>query len=324
MKAVVLVALIVGLALANQRLAQIAEEVNAMQTTWTAGINSRFTDKDLSYIKGQLGALKGGKKLPLKKITPANDIPAEFDPSTKWPECPSLKEIRDQSECGSCWAFGAAEAATDRLCIHTKGANQKPISTQDLLTCCGFMCGMGCNGGYPSGAWDFMNTDGLVTGNEYQNNQWCSPYFDDKCEHHTTGKYRPCGATKATPKCNTTCANGATYKNDKIFFEEGYSIDDDEESLQTELMTNGPLEVAFTVYEDFMTYKSGVYQHVTGSPLGGHAVKMVGWGVENGKKYWMIANSWNEDWGFNGYFKILRGVDECGIESEGIGALPRL
>lgn len=81
-------------------------------------------------------------------------------------------------------------------------------------------------------------------------------------------------------------------------------------------MTNGPVECAFTVYEDFLTYKSGVYVHKTGAALGGHAVKMLGWGVDNNTPYWLIANSWNSDWGNKGYFEILRGSNECGIESE--------
>jgi len=89
-------------------------------------------------------------------------------------------------------------------------------------------------------------------------------------------------------------------------------------------MTNGPVEAAFTVYADFLTYKSGVYKHVTGSVLGGHAVKILGWGVESGTPYWLVANSWNEDWGAKGLFKILRGSDECGIESEITAGTPKL
>ena len=81
-------------------------------------------------------------------------------------------------------------------------------------------------------------------------------------------------------------------------------------------MTNGPVEVAFSVYADFLTYKSGVYHHTSGSMLGGHAVKMLGWGVDSGTPYWIVANSWNPDWGNQGYFYIRRGHDECGIESE--------
>ena len=92
----------------------------------------------------------------------------------------------------------------------------------------------------------------------------------------------------------------------------------------TEIYENGSIEVAFSVYEDFCEYKGGIYQHVTGSYLGGHAVKMIGWGVEDGVKYWIVANSWNEYWGEKGCFRIIRGEDECGIESECVTGLPKL
>ena len=72
-------------------------------------------------------------------------------------------------------------------------------------------------------------------------------------------------------------------------------------------MTNGPVETVFAVYEDFLTYKSGVYEHKLGKKIGLHAVKIVGWGVENNIPYWHVANSWNEGWGDKGFFKILRG-----------------
>jgi len=83
----------------------------------------------------------------------------------------------------------------------------------------------------------------------------------------------------------------------------------------TEIMTNGPVEAAFTVYTDFMLYKGGVYSHVSGTEEGGHAIKIVGWGVDNGTKYWLVANSWSPAWGENGFFRIKRGTNECGIES---------
>merc|ERR1711928_135894 len=53
----------------------------------------------------------------------------------------------------------------------------------------------------------------------------------------------------------------------------------------------------------------------SGKALGGHAIRILGWGVEDGTPYWLIANSWNTDWGDNGYVKLLRGKDHCGIES---------
>ena len=67
--------------------------------------------------------------------------------------------------------------------------------------------------------------------------------------------------------------------------------------------------MVFIVHSDFLTYKSGVYEHTHGQKIGEHAVKMIGWGVENKIPYWLVANSWNEDWGDKGFFKIRRGTD---------------
>lgn len=82
-------------------------------------------------------------------------------------------------------------------------------------------------------------------------------------------------------------------------------------------MTNGPVEIAYFVYDDFSAYKGGVYKkHKDAKNPGGHSVKLLGWGVENGEPYWLCANSWGPDWGDKGFFKILRGVNECACEHE--------
>merc|ERR1711906_74261 len=80
-------------------------------------------------------------------------------------------------------------------------------------------------------------------------------------------------------------------------------------NMQKEIMTNGPIQVAFKVYKSFMSYKTGVYQKHWWEflPEGGHAVKIVGWGTESGADCWLVANSWNTTWGDKGFFKILRG-----------------
>lgn len=69
-------------------------------------------------------------------------------------------------------------------------------------------------------------------------------------------------------------------------------------------MTNGPVETGFTVYSDFMSYRGGIYEQNSYSALGGHAVKIVGWGVEDGTDYWIVANSWGPSWGEEGFFRI--------------------
>ncbi|XP_054868648.1 cathepsin B-like [Amphiprion ocellaris] len=83
--------------------------------------------------------------------------------------------------------------------------------------------------------------------------------------------------------------------------------------IQTEIYKNDPVEGAFKVYEDFVLYKSGVYQHVSGSAVGRHAIKILGWGEEDGVSYWLCVNSWNTDWGDNGkqrhvfyYFQVAQ------------------
>jgi len=64
------------------------------------------------------------------------------------------------------------------------------------------------------------------------------------------------------------------------------------------------METGFVVYSDFMNYKGGIYHYTSGVMQGGHAVKIVGWGIEHGIDYWICANSWGSKWGENGYFRI--------------------
>ena len=65
-----------------------------------------------------------------------------------------------------------------------------------------------------------------------------------------------------------------------------------------------------------------MYRHVKGDYAGGHAVKIIGWGVQKKTPYWLVANSWNNDWGDKGFFKIKRGNNECDFESDISGGDP--
>lgn len=308
-------------------LESIADKVNSNpESTWTAGVNSRFVNVSLEFIQGHMGAKVGGPRLPEVYSEPNFEVPTSFDSRAQWGKlCPSTLEVRDQASCGSCWAFGAVEAMTDRICIHSNGQQTPRISAQDLLTCC-FTCGSGCEGGYPTAAWEHFKSSGIVTGGPYNSSQGCQPYTIPACDHHTTGRYQPCGSIVPTPACHRSCepSYSTSYANDKHFGATAYSVSSNPDKIAQEIMTNGPVEAAFTVYSDFLSYKSGVYQHTTGRPLGGHAIKIIGWGVENNTPYWIVANSWNSDWGDNGYFKIKRGNDECGIESEVVAGLPKV
>ncbi|KAI0229188.1 Cathepsin B [Lamellibrachia satsuma] len=296
------------------------------KTTWKAGHN--FKGVPVSHIKKLCGALKNPNGPILETIeheVNLDAIPKEFDSRKQWPNCPTIREIRDQGNCGSCWAFGATEAMSDRICIASGGKVNAHISAEDLLTCCD-ECGDGCNGGYPESAWKDFKEVGLVTGGQYHSKQGCRPYSIAQCEHHVPGSRPPCKGDTPTPKCVKKCEPNynVTYNADKHYGKSAYSVRARVEQIQTEIMTHGPAEGAFTVYADFPTYKSGVYQHTSGGVLGGHAIRVLGWGVDNGTPYWLVANSWNSDWGDKGYFKILRGSDECGIEDGIVAGLPKL
>merc|ERR1711988_268186 len=108
---------------------------------------------------------------------------------------------------------------------------------------------------------------------------------------------------------------GYSYRGDTIAAE-------GEAGIMQAIMTGGPVETAFDVYSDFENYAGGIYHHVSGGSVGGHAVKLVGWGVENSEKYWKVANSWNPYWGEKGYFRIRRGTNECGVEYQAVASAP--
>lgn len=137
----------------------------------------------------------------------------------------------------------------------------------------------------------------------------------DSCVPYVSG-------TGHVPSCSRECAGTTTEK--KKAYVKFLSIEhhDDPDSIKEAIYTSGPIETGFTVYQDFMSYKSGVYKHTTGSYLGGHAVKIIGWGNENGDDYWLVANSWGTEWGLEGFFKIAFG--QCGIDSDGISGTPNV
>merc|ERR1711862_694497 len=131
------------------------------------------------------------------------------------------------------------------------------------------------------------------------------------------GKYPVCPSSEYPTPTLKKCSESSyktDYKSDKIRATDSYSLNGIQ-AIQADMVKYGSATGAFTVYDDFPTYKSGVYQKTSNKALGGHAIKLLGWGTEDGTDYWLVANSWNEMWGDHGTFKIKRGVNECGIES---------
>lgn len=312
--------------------AELVNEINSKQSSWTAHLSPRFANATVEDVRMLCGTVMRGEPhyaedLPEKDVEVSamlDSIPESFDVRSHWPQCASVSgHIRDQSSCGSCWAFGSTEAFNDRLCIAT--GETTLLSPEDTVSNCGFFqCfSMGCNGGQPSMAWRWFKTHGVVTGGDFDaigKGDTCAPYSLAPCAHHVEGSsYPDCPKNEyPTPSLGSKCSEGKygkSYADDKIKATSSYSLRSVTD-IQQDMMKYGSVTGAFTVYADFPTYKSGVYHHTSGSALGGHAIKMMGWGTENGEDYWLVANSWNEGWGDHGTFKIKRGSNECGIEGQ--------
>ncbi|XP_066261464.1 cathepsin B-like [Euwallacea similis] len=318
---VVFCALALASALPSKSLHPLSDEyiaeINSKQSTWKAGRNFAVEDYELFKVLAS-GVKKGpARNIPVLIHDEAEDVPESFDAREAWPDCAEIIGlIRDQSRCGACWAFAAVEAMSDRICIHSNATIKLLVSAQDELTCSG---AGGCHGGWPYFAWRDWYERGIVTGGLYEAyDEGCKSYFLPNCEDHPNN----CTDYVDTPSCVEQCdVDTMSYQTEKTYGQENYGLNG-EKQIQLEIMKNGPVETVMDVFADFASYKSGIYQHTSGVYEGEHAVRILGWGVEDDVKYWIVANSWNEHWGANGYFRIIRGRDEMGIESTIDAALP--
>lgn len=329
----------------KDRLAQIREIESTPGVLWTAAAHPRFASEAPGASKSVNGVKPGwqakvrqavarGEVVPFQSGIKGIQVPDNFDSAEHWPNCAKvIGDILDQSNCGCCWAFAAAAAASDRMCIATNGSIVLALSPQDVCFCASED---GCDGGDINTPWSYIQDSGSVTGGQYKNtgpfNGMCADYSLPHCHHHGPQGQDPYPAEgqpgcphESSPACPTTCDAQASsdhkdFAGDKYSFSGRVQSASGEQQIQEMIMAGGPVETAFTVYSDFENYAGGIYHHVTGSMAGGHAVKLVGWGVENGVKYWKVANSWNPYWGEKGYFRIRRGNNEGGIEDQVTGS----
>ena len=256
-------------------------------------------------------------------------LPDKYDLREEYKDCKSLRDIRFQDGCGGCWAFAAAEVISDRICITSKGKEQPIISENELITCCYFCFnetspGKGCEGGNHLRAYLYWIYFGLPT-------EECKPF-------HISPFYNTSNL-KCLPFCEDINFKPTRYYGssiDGIFKTENEQTDIDiiekhEKIIMNEIYKNGPVTASFKVYsnktsndlsEFFRKNGNEIYGSTPENELikkygkpGGHAIKIIGWGSDKGMKYWLCANSWGKSWGNNGFFKIKRGENYLGIES---------
>jgi len=276
---------------------EVISDINDRDLGWKAAKNARFEGVPMSEAKRLLGL-----RIPETGVScthllsqmekPNVDVPASFDARDNWPNM--IHPIANQAQCGSCWAFAAAETLSDRFAISSNGSINLVLSPQQLVSC--DRQDMGCNGGWPQFAADYLVNSGIPP---------------DSCVPYTSGG-------GSVPACSTKCKDGSTpvfYKYDSWDYYIGV------DAIKAELVAHGPIAVSMAVYQDFFTYSTGVYKYGGTTGLAGyHAIKLIGYGTDAGKPYWTVANSWGTTWGEKGFFRIISGTNECGIE---LGALDR-
>jgi C1A family cysteine protease len=181
--------------------------------------------------------------------------------------------IRNQGNCGSCWAF-ATTAALESNVLITSGADYD-LSEQILISCGN---AGSCSGGYPTTASSFIRD----TGNSAES-YYTYTATNGACANALAGWQN------ATSRITTWHYVGNT-TNPTL------------DQIKSELFTYGPLVTTMDVYSDFYYYNGGVYQHTSGSYQGGHAVLIVGY--DDDGQYLVVKNSWGSNWGEAGYFRI--------------------
>ncbi|KAH0574828.1 Cathepsin B [Spironucleus salmonicida] len=268
---------------------EFLESLNRIpQKKWQAAIPKRFQGMSSLQVKSLFN--QNINQIPSPTVLLTGETPETWNWATEMPQCSGPDTVRDQGGCGSCWAFSAVNQLADNRCIKKIDQNRVQLSEQYVVSC--DPIDDGCFGGYSKVVQYYLISTGTVK---------------DTCVPYTSGESEKQG------RCPKKCSDKTELQFIKA--KKTQNICSGSERMKT-AVRKGIVQTAFTVYSDFMYYDSGIYQHVSGNEEGGHAVMIVGYGEENDVPYWIIKNSWGKDFGENGFFRILRGQNECGIEDQ--------
>ncbi|OQR90403.1 cysteine protease family C01A [Achlya hypogyna] len=257
----------------------------SVQTQFGLLSSSEFS----AYLQKSFGK-RPTRKLRTTKLAAQADAPSSID----WTTSKCVGPIKDQGQCGSCWAFSAAGAAEMGNCI--AGGQLYDLSEQQLVDC-DTSDGRACNGGFEDNALNWLVAQGgLCLESDY-------PYTS--------------GTTRQAGSCNMSCQKQAL-----PLIGDAVSIQG-ESALTTALGTQPVMVAVFAGNDAWQYYTGGV---MSSCPAGhsDHAVIAVGYGSD-GSDYYKIRNSWGTSWGEAGYIRLQRNVGGDGTcNVAGQAAFPQL
>jgi len=262
----------------QQELEHIRAAIKAKGARWHADKTS-VSELSLEEKKKRLGArededilataLSSQETAPIPEVVGA---PATLD----WRNVNGISyvsPVKNQGSCGSCWAFATTAGTESQVTIATGGL-PIDLAEQILVSCSG---AGSCSGGSSATASNYIRDVGIPL-------ESCFPY------------------TATNNLCSNACANWQdnTYRIKGWHRASTTTITADD--IKNALYAYGPIVATMYVYEDFPSYRSGVYSYVTGSYLGAHAVLVVGY--DDTQQAFIVKNSWGTGWGEDGYFMI--------------------
>jgi len=309
----------------------VADRLNLLQTGWTAKVYDKYvgkTTRELNKMMGiarstpissmqdhgaqrKLSFLEQGQRVTqgttnsLKQRTYdqklamlERDLPETLDWRNK-EGTNFLEPVMDQGDCGSCYVVSTMRMLSARNKIRTNQPDALPFSISFPLFCAEY--NQGCDGGYAFLTSKWSEDVGLIPAT-------CARYV-------TQGQ------------CEVTCSEeemGQKLRATNHHYIGGYYGGASASEIMAELQ-NGPVVVSLEPKSDLMYYQGGVYESTPDEvhqewERVDHAVLLIGYGEERGKKYWLLQNSWGPEWGEGGFFRMARGINDSGVESIAVAA----
>jgi hypothetical protein len=261
------------------------EKHNSGNYTWSVEMN-KFADLSSAEFKNIYLGYKPDLRRDERRVT-LDDlrVGAYPDGSIDWVAKGAVTGIKDQGQCGSCWSFSTTGAVEGIVAI--KHGQLTPLSEQELMDCSYSYGNLACNGGLMDNAFKYVMANGLCTEAAY-------PY--------TAKSSVDCKASSCSVSANSKIGGYTDVKSTENNL--GAAVDMQPISIAIEADQSG-----------FQLYKSGVFCGVCGTNLD-HGVLAVGYGTDAGSDYWKVKNSWGTSWGEQGYIRMCRNKNECGLASE--------